>query len=174
MKKIILKYGLLSGSIIALLMMSTTLIIKSIGYEKVGLDNAAYIGQSTILVSMLVIYFGVKSYRDNQNNGKITFVNALLVGLGIMIISCIAYSLTWLVVYYNFLPNFIDDYATYYIDKMKSTGSTQAEINQKLKEMQGFKSWYSNPFSIFLITLIEPLPVALVVVLISALILKRR
>jgi hypothetical protein len=174
MQKTIIRYGLIAGALIASLMIISTLIMKSIGFDKVGFDYSFFIGQSYIIASMSMIYFGIKYYRDTHNQGKITFGKGLLIGLGIMAIACVAYSLAWLVVYYNFIPNFIDDYTNYYINQIKGAGGGQAEIDKLMIEIKSFREWYKNPISIFTITLIEPTPVGLVIALISALILKKK
>jgi hypothetical protein len=174
MQKTIIRYGLIAGAIIASLMVISTLILQSLDLKESQFDYSMYVGYSYIIASMSLIFFGIKSFRDTQNEGKITFGKGFLIGLGIMAIACIAYSLAWLVVYYNFLPNFMDDYANYSINKMRADGSSQAEIDKSIVEMNSYKEMYKNPFSIFVITLIEPLPVGLFAALVSALILKRK
>jgi hypothetical protein len=174
MKNTIIKYGIISGSIAGLLLFAGTLIFKYLGYDKVGFDNVGYFGLSFILVAMSVIYFGIKSFRDLQNGGVITFGKAFLTGLGILIVSSIIYSLSWLVIYYFFIPTFMDDYASYCIIQTKNSGVTQVELSKKLEEVNQMKEWYKNPFSIFAITLLEPIPVGLLVTLISAFALKKK
>lgn len=174
MKNTIIKYGLISGVISAVLMLISTLTIKNIGYDKVGMDNAALIGYTLIILAMSIIFMGIKSFRDEVNQGSVGFTKALLIGLGITVISCVCYSLMWLVVYYNFMPNFMDDYANYYIEKLKSSGATESDINQAMTEMQSIRGMYQNPLSIFAITLTEPLPVGVIVSFIAAFILKRK
>ena len=125
MKNTIIKYGLISGALSAGGILIITLIFKSYGFDKVGFENSAYIGYSLIILSMAVIFFGIKAYRDNENDGQVSFKNGLLIGLGIALISCICYSLMWMVVYYNFMPNFMDDYADFSIKKLKESGAVK-------------------------------------------------
>lgn len=174
MKNVIIKYGLISGAIAAVLMLTTTLILKSYGYDKLGFDNSAYVGYTSIVLAMAVIFFGVKTYRDEANEGKITIGKAFLIGLGIALISCVCYSLMWLVVYYNFMPNFIEDYTKFSIEKLKSTGASATELARHQAQLAQYAELYKSPLSIFAITLTEPLPVGIVVALVSALILKRK
>ena len=83
MQKTIIKYGLISGAIGAVAIFAITLVLKSYGFDKVGFENSAYFGYSLIILSMAVIFFGVKAFRDEVNEGKVTFGKGLLIGLGI-------------------------------------------------------------------------------------------
>lgn len=154
--------------IAAALMFITQLIAKATGSNMFTFEYGLYIGYTSILIAMAVIYFAIKYYRDNVNGGNMTFGQGLLIGMGVTAISCIFYSLMWLVVYYNFMPNFMEDYANYTIEKMKLAGDSAETIAQMQSEMSGYKEMYSNPFSIFLITLLEPLPVGLLLTFIFA------
>jgi Protein of unknown function (DUF4199) len=174
MKKTIIKYGLISGAFAAGGILIITMILKSYGFDKVGFDNSAYVGYSLIILSMAVIFFGIKAFRDNENEGKVTFTKGLLIGLGIALISCVCYSLMWVVVYYNFIPNFMEDYAAFSIKKLKESGASEAELSKNLAELQQFKDIYKTPLGIFAVTLIEPLPVGLLGALVSAFILKKK
>ena len=174
MKNTIIKYGLISGALSAGGVLIITLILKSYGFDKVGFDNSAYIGYSLIIVSMAVIFFGIKAYRDNVNEGQVSFKNGLLIGLGIALISCVCYSLMWMVVYYNFMPNFMDDYAAFSIKKLKESGASETEMSKNLAQLQQYKDIYKTPLGIFGVTLMEPLPVGILGALVSALILKKK
>jgi hypothetical protein len=123
---------------------------------------------------MSVIFFGIKAYRDNENEGQLSFKTGLFIGLGIAMISSVCYSLMWLVVYYNFIPNFIEDYATFTTNQLKSSGANEAELRNNAAQMQDFKDLYQTPFGIFAVTLIEPLPVGILGALVSAFILKKK
>ncbi len=174
MKNTIIKYGLISGALSAGGILIITLIFKSYGFDQVGFDNSAYIGYSLIIVSMAVIFFGIKSYRDNVNDGQVSFKNGLLIGLGIALISCICYSLMWLIVYYNFMPNFMDDYADFSIKKLKESGASEMELAKNQAQLQEYKDIYKTPLGIFGVTLMEPLPVGILGALVSAFILKKK
>ncbi len=174
MKNTIIKYGLISGALSAGGILIITLIFKSYGFDKVGFENSAYIGYSLMILSMAVIFFGIKAYRDNENDGQVSFKNGLLIGLGIALISCICYSLMWMVVYYNFMPNFMDDYADFSIKKLKESGASEMELAKNQAQLQEYKDIYKTPLGIFGVTLMEPLPVGILGALVSAFILKKK
>jgi Protein of unknown function (DUF4199) len=169
MKKIIIKYGLISGAFAAICPLIMTLVLKSSGF-----DNTAYVGYTLIILTMSVIFFGIKAYRDNENEGKVTFTKGLLIGLGIALIASVCYSLSWMIIYYNFISNFMEDYAAFSIKKLKESGASEAELSKNLAELQQFKDIYKTPFGVFAVTLIEPFPVGVLGALVSAFILKKK
>src|SRR5215469_3291973 len=169
MKKTILTFGLISGALISL-MMALTVPFQ----DKIGHDHGYVIGYTTIVLSLLLTFFGVRSYRDNVANGQITFAKAFAVGISITIISCICYVVTWEIIYYNFMPDFLDKYAAHVIEKMKAAGETTAAIQQKTDELDQLKVMYKNPLVNMAMTFIEPFPVGLVITLISAAFLRKK
>ena len=105
MKRTVLVYGLISGAISSALMMSFIPFI-----DKIGFDKGLYFGYTAMLLAFLLVFFGIRSYRDNVREGYITFWQALGVGLLITFISCVCYVITWEIVYFNFMPDFVDKY----------------------------------------------------------------
>jgi hypothetical protein len=172
MKKIILTFGLISGAISALMMNVFVMPFA----DKIGFDKSVYIGYTSIVLSFLLVYFGIRSYRDNIGNGQITFSRAFAVGIGITLISCVIYVATWEVLYFNFnlYPDFLDKYSAHELDKLKASGASAATIDAKVAEMKKFSEMYANPFFNAAMTFLEPFPVGLVITLISAAILKKK
>ena len=167
MKKIILTFGLISGALISLMMGLTVPFQDKLGHGYL-------IGYTTIVLSMLLSYFGIRSYRDNVGNGQITFGKAFAVGISITVISCLCYVVTWEIIYFNFMPDFMDKYGTQVLQKMQSSGATAAAIQQKSEEINKLKIMYKNPLFNAAMTFIEPFPVGLVITLISAAVLRKR
>ncbi len=167
MKKIILTFGLISGAI------SSIMIAVTIPFAD-RLGHSLLLGYTTIILSMLLVFFGVRSYRDNVAKGQITFGKAFLVGLAITMISCVLYVATWEVVYYNFMPDFMDKYADTMIKKAQASGKSPAEIQAQVEQLNKMKVDYKNPLYNMAYTFIEPFPVGLVITLISAAVLRRK
>jgi hypothetical protein len=169
MKKTVLTFGLISGAVAAVLMNSLVFFA-----DRIGFDKAVIVGYTTIVVSLLLVPFGIWSYRENVGGGHITFGRAFAVGILITLISCICYVLAWEIVYYNFLPDFADKYAAYMVEKAKASGATQQVIDATLQEMKNMKSMLDNPLTNAALTFIEPFPVGLIITLISSAILRKR
>ena len=169
MKKIVLTFGLIGGVMISALMLATVPFAKQIGFDK-----AQYVGYTVMVLSFLMVFFGIRSYRENVGNGYITFGRAFAIGSLITLITSLCYVITWEVVYFYLMPNFVQDYANYLVEKMREAGATQPAIDAKMQEMRDFKQLYDNPLLNPLITLIEPVPVGLLITFISSLVLRRR
>jgi len=169
MKKTVLTFGLISGAVAALLMNSLVLFA-----DRIGFDKAVIVGYTTIVVSLLLVPFGIWSYRENVGAGYITFVRAFAVGILITLISCICYVVAWEIVYYNFLPDFADKYSAYMVEKARASGANQQAIDATVQEMKNMKSMLDNPLTNAALTFIEPFPVGLIITLISSAILRKR
>jgi hypothetical protein len=169
MKKTILTFGLISGAISSLMMVATVPFAHKIGFGK-----AEVVGYTLLVLSFMLVFFGIRSYRDNAGHGQITFTKAFAVGISITLISCIFYVVTWEILYFNFLPGFMDNYNAHIVEQIKASGASTAAIQAQLEQMKKFNEMYANPFFNALITFIEPFPVGLVITLISAAVLRRK
>jgi Protein of unknown function (DUF4199) len=169
MKKTILTFGLISGAILSVLMAATVPFA-----HKIGFNRALLVGYTTMVLSFLMVYFGIRSYRDNLGGGYISFGRAFTIGLAITLISSVCYVLTWEVMYFKFMPDFMDEYNAHAIQKMQASGASAAAIETKVKELQDMKRMYDNPLMNAAMTIVEPLPVGLVITLASAAILRRK
>ena len=169
MKKIVLTFGLISGGMMALFMFATLPLV-----DRISFDNMAVVGYSGMLASFLMVFFGIRSYRENVGGGIISFGKALQVGLLIMLISSICYVIAWQILYYNFLPDFVDKYANYMIEKSRAAGATPEALAAQREQMKSFKALLDNPLTNAALTILEPLPVGLPVTLVSAAILRRK
>jgi hypothetical protein len=169
MKKTVLTFGLISGAISSLLMVATLPFLHKIGFNK-GL----VIGYTAIVLSFLLVFFGIRSYRDNASNGQITFKKAFAVGISITLISCVFYVVTWEVLYFNFLPDFMDNYGAHIIEKLKASGAGPAAIQAQIEQIKKYKEIEDNPLLNAAMTFIEPFPIGLAITLISAAVLRKK
>ena len=170
MKKTVLTFGIISGVIVTVLMG-----INTIFADRIGFDRAIIVGYTSMLVAFLLVFFGIKSYRDNIGDGEISFGRAFTVGILITLVTCVFYVVSWEILYYTFLHDFPEKYGNYLIEKSRASGATPEQIAQQLKEVQDMKALLDNPVLAPLVIFIsEPLPVGLVMTLISAAILRKR
>lgn len=169
MKKTVLTFGLISGVIVSAMMTATIPFA-----DRIGFDRGEFVGYTVIVLSLLLVFFGIRSYRDNIGNGQITFGRAFAIGICITLISCVCYVVTWEVLYYNFLPDFMDKYAAYLTAKAQASGTAAQTLQTQLQELQKLKQLYQNPILNGLVTFIEPFPIGLVITLISSAILRKK
>jgi hypothetical protein len=169
MKKIVLTYGLISGAIMSGLMLLTVAFV-----DRIGFDRGVIVGYTTMVLAFLMVFFGIRSYRENVGGGEISFGRAFTVGILIMLITCVIYVLTWQFEYRAFFPDFMDRYAAHVIEKARASGASPEELTRQREELNGFKEMYANPMYNVAFTILEPLPVGIVMTLISAAILRKR
>jgi len=171
MKRIVLRYGLASGVLLmAMSSVMMTLCMKGV----IDFDNSELLGYTTMVLSFLLVFFGVKSYRDNVAGGVIGFWKAFQVGLLITLVTCAMYVLAWEILYYNFYPDFLDQYNALALAKMRAAGESEAAIQAATAQMADFAKLYANPLFNSAITFLEVFPVGLIMTLFSAAVLRRR
>jgi Protein of unknown function (DUF4199) len=81
---------------------------------------------------------------------------------------------TWEFIYFNFMPHFMDSYFAAQIHKVQSSGLDPATAAARVAAIQRSQQLYQNPFVNMAYTFIEPLPVGLIMTLVSAAILRRK
>jgi hypothetical protein len=169
MKKTVLTFGLIAGAILSAMMLLTVPFMDEIGF-----DRGEIIGYTSMVLAFLLIFFGVRSYRDNVAGGTVSFGRAFKVGALITVVAALCYVATWQVVYYKFTPDFMERYQAHILEKARADGESEAEIAKRVADMEKYARWYTNPAIRSAITFMEPLPVALIVTLVSAGVLSRR
>jgi hypothetical protein len=169
MQNIVLTFGLIGGAVIAV-MMAITLPFQ----DQIGFDKGVIVGYTTMVLAFLMVYFGVRSYRDTAAGGTLTFARAFTVGLLITVVITVCYVATWQVMYYGFMPDFLDKYTAYAIDKARLAGASEGELATQAKELADFATMYKNPLVNIAFTFLEPLPVGLVFTLVTAGLLSRK
>ena len=170
MKRTVLTYGLIAGAILSLMMIVTIPF-----HEAIGLDRAEIIGYTTMVVAFLLVFFGVRAYRDSVAGGALSFGRAFKVGALIVLVASVCYVATWQVLYFGFIGDeFTASYQTQMLDAERADGATEAELEARRAEFAKYAAWYQNPAINAALTFLEPLPVGLLFALVSAGLLRRR
>lgn len=169
MRKTVLTFGLISGAIMSAMMILTIPFMDRIGY-----DAGEIIGYTTMVAASLLVYFGVRRYRDDVADGNLSFGRAIAVGSLIVAVASACYTATWEVIYYNVAPDFMARYEAHTLEQERAKGATPAELERRRVEAEKFVQLYKNPLINASMTFLEPLPVGLLAVLISAAVLRRK
>lgn len=165
MKKIVWVFGLVIGAILCVNMF----VMVNMLYSNPDLKTNDVLGYAAMVVMFSLIFFGVRSYRNKQLNGVISFGKALKTGVLIALVGCTLYVVAWLFYYYLFVPDFLDKYIAHVLSRCAA-----GDLPAKTAEMENFRELYKNPLFVVLITYSEVFPIGLVVALISAFVLKRK
>lgn len=169
MRKVVLTFGFIAGAILSVMMLITIPF-----HDRIGFDKGWIIGYTTMVLAFFMVFFGVRSYRDNVAGGSVTFGRALKVGLLITAIASVCYVATWELVYNKFAPDYLDKYGAYTIDKARRSGASDSAIAVQERENTEFKEMYKNPLVNIALTLLEPLPVGLLFTLVAAGVVSRK
>ena len=165
MKKTVLTFGLISGAIMTAMMFGTLAFTNSAWLQA----HSMVIGYTTMVLSFMLVFFGIRSYRENVGGGTITFGRAFAVGILITLVSSVLYVITWEIMYFG-IPSFGERFMTMCVAHIKSSGASPEAIQTELNQLK----YLDNPFINAAMTFTEPFPVGLIITLISALILRKK
>ena len=135
-------------------------------------ETQEILGYTTIVISLLFVYFGIRHWRDNYNTGRLSFGQGLKLGTLITLFPSIAFGLlTWLEM--SVLdPEFSNKYYAYYVQKMKAS-TPPDKLQEALQKLESEKEMFSSPFLQFAVMFLTVFLIGIVITVISSLILQR-
>jgi len=164
MLRIIVRYGVIGGLIVAVPLFTITLFFSQ--HTESSWDWA--IGYLIMLVGLSTIFLAVKKHRDTDLGGVIRFWPAFGIGLGISFVAGLFYVIAWETVLDVGHLDFAGKYAQAMIDAAKAKGLTGDALAKAIAEADQFKVMYNNPLYRIPETFMEIFPVGVLVSLISA------
>ncbi|MGZ5190830.1 MAG: DUF4199 domain-containing protein, partial [Flavisolibacter sp.] len=126
MKQTALRYGMYS--ILVILILSCVhffILMKILTYGQ--MEVAGYL---TMLLSMIFVYFGLRYYRDEKNNGVLTFGQGLKLGSLIVLFPSIFFGIFDVLYIKVINPGWVNDA----LEGMKRGGMSDAEFQVKSAE----------------------------------------
>ncbi|HYF31533.1 MAG TPA: DUF4199 domain-containing protein [Chitinophagaceae bacterium] len=171
MKKTVLRYGLFSC--IALVVMSILGLVIFGNPDTPNYTAHEVFGYTTMILSMVFVFFGIKHYRDQVNGGMLSFGKGMKVGLLIVLIPSVAFGLFNLIYTGAIDPEFMDKYYQHQLSQMQQR-MTPGEFNAARATMEKQKEMFSNPVLQFLVMGLTVFVIGVIASVISSLVLKRR
>jgi hypothetical protein len=169
MNKTVWTFGLIAGAILSVMMLLT------IPFEDtLGTDRGLIIGYTTMVLAFLLVFFGVRSYRDNVNGGRVGFGRALAIGSLIALVASACYVVTWEVLFFKISPDYAAKFEAEMVTKARTGGGSPEVVAKKVADAHDFAKRYQNPVFNSALTFLEPLPVGLVFALVAAGVLSRK
>ena len=166
MARLILTYGLISGTVIILGMIATIVFNGGAPHSNV------WLGYLIMLVALSAILVGIKQYRDRARGGVIRFWPAFLVGLGIAAVAGVAYVVIWEIYLAMTDYSFMDQYVIATLEAKRAAGVSGPAYDKAAAELEGMRTAYANPLFRVPMTLAEIMPVGILVALVSAALLR--
>jgi len=157
MKKIIFKNGLLGGLLVSTTMVLTTVFMKAYPDK----EPSMVLGFFSMFLAFLFVIIGIKQ-QEALNESGVSFWKSFITGLYISALISTIYVLVWLVIYYNFFPDFMENYSAIVLKNAKPE-----ELAAKTLEMNYMKEAYKNPLLVILYTYMEIFPLGILVALIT-------
>lgn len=167
------KYGSIAGVIMVVVFFLPFLIFKGQDLYNFFLVGEI-IGYSTMILSLLFVFFGIRSYRDSELGGMITFGKAFATGLLITLVASIIFGLFTVLLYTVISPNLGNEMIEFYKRSIMESGQPQQIIDKQIAEMEAQRGLFNNAaFNGFLMFATVFL-IGMVVALISSFILKTK
>jgi hypothetical protein len=168
MKKTVLRFGIYGAITISTLFLLAWYLGKDLDYS-----SQEVIGYASMIVSLSFVYFGIKHFRDNENNGHVSFSKALIIGSLITLITALAFGILD-VIYVKFInPEFMTEYYAASILELQETLPPD-EFEIKKAELESQKELFTSAFANFIIMFMTVFVIGFIMSLISSLILQRK
>jgi len=168
MKTTVLKYGTISGLLMAVLLFFSIPIAPKVGFNTVGM--IMFLGK---IAAFVPIFFGIREYRQTVGGGLLTFWKGFNAGVLILVVSCFFYAISWVILYYWVSPDFPDKYFQDYMAQLKLHGALPKDIADAQTQFQESKKVLTNPFINAAYAFTDPLQVGLILTLVFAVILRK-
>jgi hypothetical protein len=139
----------------------------------VNFDYGELIGYTSMVLSLLFVYFGIKHYRDNVNEGKVSLGKAIGIGMLIALFSAVGVAFFDYIYTTQINPDFANEYIEYSIKKMEVT-LTPEELKISSEELRQQMKDYGSPSFMALMMFTSVLILGFIISLISGLILQRK
>jgi hypothetical protein len=165
MKQTAIRYGMYS--LVVILILSCVhffILLKTLDYYQ--MEIAGYL---TMLLSMIFVYFGLRYYRDEKNNGVLTFGQGLKLGTLIVLFPSIFFGLFDVFYVKVINPDWVNDA----LAGMKRSGLSDAEYQARSTEFTKQVELFGNPFFQFFIMFLTVFIIGFIVTIISSLALRR-
>ena len=163
MKILIKKYG----SIAALIVVGIPVIQNLItGTSKESFALGEIVGYTTMVIAMATVFVAMKHYRDNLNNGAMTFGQGIRLGLGISAVGGVAFAIYNAVFVTLIMPDFNKQYFSYQTGLEVGTDEFQSQFNAMMETSGWMFSAVGGSilmfFTVFLIGFVESLIAAMI------------
>ncbi|WP_190810741.1 DUF4199 domain-containing protein [Flagellimonas sp. S3867] len=168
MKKTVVRYGLYGAVTIWILFLISLFLLDNLSFT-----TQEILGYASMIISLGFVYFGVKHFRDKENEGRVSFKNALIIGILISLITALAFGVLDTIYAKILNPDFLVDYYDTIVEGLRNTLPPD-EFEKRLAEINAEKEMFSNPVISFAFMAMTVFVIGFIISLISALILQRK
>ncbi|MCX2718851.1 DUF4199 domain-containing protein [Lentiprolixibacter aurantiacus] len=105
MKTTVIKFGIY-GLIFAIVIFLGALYFG----QELSYSTQEVLGYTSMIVSLIFVFFGIKHFRDRENEGRVNFGKALIIGLLISLITAVGFGIADYIYTTAINPNFFEEY----------------------------------------------------------------
>lgn len=163
MKNPIIKYGIIGGIVMVIIGLGSWLLLKDV----YSFQTSQIIGYSSMIIALSSVFFAIRKYRDEINNGTITFGESLKVGILTTLIPS-AFAFIQTIFFFSVYGTEFQDWALASLEKTDPT--LHAEY---VEQMASGPDWIMNPFFQGFVMFATVFFIGLIISLIAAVVLKR-
>lgn len=171
MNNAIWKWGIISGGVMVLAFLSYWL-VNGGEFDPEKYRMGEIVGYTTMIISMLGVYFGIRSYRDKVLGGEITFSKALGKGALISLVASVIFGI-YSVLLFEFMMT-SDNKISLMRSGLERQGlpaeKVEAQLAQQMEMMDSFVGSIFNG----LLMLVTVFLIGMVITLFSSLILRTK
>lgn len=169
MKSIIYTYSTKAALIIVFSMIASTFLFVKMDNEPLSMT----LGFAGMLVGFSAIFLALESYKKSQE-GILSFGDGLKIGAAIAVISALSYTVVWMIEFQFVFPDFMEKLSSSQIEQLKASNLEPTVLAEKIQKIKTMAEDYKNPFYRFGMTLMEILPIGLIITLLAAIILQKK
>ena len=105
MKTTVIKFGI-RGLVLAIVIFLGALYFG----QDLSFSTQEVLGYTSMIVSLVFVFFGIKHFRDQENEGSVSFGKALLIGLLISLITAVGFGIADYIYTTAINPDFYEEY----------------------------------------------------------------
>lgn len=169
MKKTILTFGPISAA-----MMAGMYVVFCLARDSGNIPLSQILTYTGAVLLFVMLFFGIKYYRDHAQDGFITFGKAFKVGIYISLVTSLCSAIIWMILYEPVFKAFMDHHTAVLIEKLNTSGAAVVEIAAKREEILSHARLYDNPIYRAGIIFIQGFPVEAIMTVIAAFVLKKK
>ena len=166
MNKTVIKFSIY-GFLAAIILFLSALVFG----ENLSYGAQEVLGYSSMVLSLIFVFFGIKNYRDKENGGTISFGKAFGIGMLITLFAALGFAIIDFVFTTYLNPEFVDEYIGRLILDAEKTFSGD-ELVAKKAELEEYRKSMTS-FAMALLMFATVILIGFIISLISSLVLHK-
>lgn len=171
MKRVVLKYGAISGGLMSAVILAP-FFFQDPGAMLEEMRLGEIVGYTTMIVAMGLVFFALREHRDRNLGGVMPFRTGLLVGLAVTLVAAVLYGLATTAGYMWIGPERTHEFMLAYIEYSMGPGASADALAAAVAEYESQRDLWLNPWFQGFVMFATVVPIGLVVSLISAAVLR--